>query len=266
MRFALIDHKQTEAAPGLRGSCPGCAQPLIARCGQQRMHHWAHAGNKMCDTWWEPETEWHRSWKNNFPAEWQEYFLTDEKGEKHIADVRTGQELVIEFQHSHIDPLERSLRERFYKNMVWVVDGTRLKRDYHRFLKGQKDFCHTDMPGMFIAQFPDECFPSSWLKSLVPVVFDFKGIGSVEDSDNRPDHLYCLFPNQGILDAHVAEIPRKAFINSTINGEWSLRVQKFKQGLDQKRRDQEARRNRLLGRLFFQRFSGVNRYRRSRRF
>lgn len=125
MRFARVNDILQEAAPGAHGLCPGCLQPVLAKCGTQKVHHWAHKGTKACDSWWEPETEWHRAWKNNFPAEWQEIFLPDERtGEKHIADVRTSQGLVIEFQHSHIQPRERTSREKFYRNMVWVVDST----------------------------------------------------------------------------------------------------------------------------------------------
>lgn len=111
MRFALIDNKLVEASPGLKGLCPGCAQAVIAKCGTLRIHQWAHRNNKVCDDWWEPETLWHRSWKSNFPREWQEIFLPDEQtGEKHVADVRTSHGLVIEFQHSHIDAKERASR------------------------------------------------------------------------------------------------------------------------------------------------------------
>ena len=85
---------------------------------------------------WESETEWHRSWKNEFPEEWQEVVLIDEtSGERHIADVQTEHGVVIEFQHSHIQRAERISREQFYKNMIWVVDASRLKRDMLRFRK-----------------------------------------------------------------------------------------------------------------------------------
>lgn len=33
MRFAIIDHQQVEAAPGLKGLSPGCAQLVVAGCG-----------------------------------------------------------------------------------------------------------------------------------------------------------------------------------------------------------------------------------------
>lgn len=86
MRFALIDNKPTEAASGLNGGvCPGCGAPVIAKCGTHKVHHWAHKGVKMCDNWWEPETEWHRAWKNNFPKEWQEIFCRMNRQAKNIS-------------------------------------------------------------------------------------------------------------------------------------------------------------------------------------
>ena len=122
MRFAIVDNKKVEAKTGLIANCPGCSLPVTPKCGDQRVHHWAHSRNKMCDTWWEPETEWHRNWKIKFPEEWQENFLTDDKtGEKHIADIMTDKGLVIEFQHSHIKPQERLSREAFYRNLAWAL-------------------------------------------------------------------------------------------------------------------------------------------------
>lgn len=136
MHFALINNNRVEAQPQLQGLCLCCSQPVIAKCGTHKIWHWAHRSKINCDNWWEPETEWHRNWKNNYPDDWQEISLRDEKtGEKHIADVRTVHNLVIEFQHSHMDPQERTSREKFYKNMVWVVDGTRLKEIILVFLK-----------------------------------------------------------------------------------------------------------------------------------
>lgn len=236
MRFAIVDNNKVEARSGLIANCLGCSQPVIPKCGDQRVHHWAHSRTKMCDTWWEPETEWHRTWKSKFPEKWQEDFLTDDKtGEKHIADIRTDKGLVIEFQHSHINPEERLSREAFYRNLVWVVDGTRLKRDYPRFLKGRKNcfenqiFYNTDNPKIFRVDLVEWCFPSAWLESSVPVVFDFRGDGSMDDSEGFRNTLYCLFPQVGRY-ARVAEISRKAFINATTNGEWTLRVQEFING------------------------------------
>jgi hypothetical protein len=233
MKFALVDGVKSEALKGFKGFCQGCGSELIAKCGVHKINHWAHKNTRICDYWWEPETEWHRSWKNNFPVEWQEFIQFDNQTkEKHIADVRTENGLVIEFQHSHITPQERNLREQFYKNLVWVVDGTRLKRDYPRFLKGRNNcyentiFYHTDHPKIFDVNFVDWCFPPAWLESSVPVIFDFLGDGTIHDPDGMRNTLYCLFPQVG-GHARVAEISRKAFLNSTTNGEWTERVEKF---------------------------------------
>ncbi len=122
MKFAIVNGDKTEALKGVKGICPNCGSELIAKCGELKMNHWSHKGIRTCDSWWEPETEWHRSWKNHFPNEWQENIRFDElKNEKHIADILPIDNLVIEFQHSHIEPQERISREKFYKNMVWVV-------------------------------------------------------------------------------------------------------------------------------------------------
>lgn len=54
------------------------------------MWHWAHKGRLPCDPWWEPETEWHRMWKDYFPSQNQEVVHFDAAtGEKHVADVKT---------------------------------------------------------------------------------------------------------------------------------------------------------------------------------
>jgi competence protein CoiA len=173
MKFALIDNIRIEATKGAHGICPNCGSEVIAKCGERKVNHWAHKSTRNCDPWWEPETEWHRSWKNNFPPEWQETSLRDEQtNEKHIADVRTSHGLVIEFQHSHIKPEERTAREAFYRNMVWVVDGARLKNDYPRFVKARKHFRHAGSPHIFVGRDIDSCFHSAWTASTVPVIFD----------------------------------------------------------------------------------------------
>ncbi|MDR2907489.1 MAG: hypothetical protein LBU91_05830 [Bacteroidales bacterium] len=213
MRFALIGDKREEAQPKQRGLCPCCFQPVIAKCGEQKVNHWAHSNKKNCDSWWETETEWHRSWKDNYSVEWQEVVLFDERtGEKHIADVRTAHNLVIEFQHSHIDPQERISREKFYKNMVWIVDGTRLQRDYPRFVKGKEEnFSPTKQQGFYLVNFPDKVFPKNWLESSVSVIFDFQGVTQEQDI------LWCLLPGRAEGYAVVVAMLRKDFVDITIN-------------------------------------------------
>jgi competence protein CoiA len=95
--------------------------------------HWAHKGTRACDTWWEPETQWHRDWKDQFPQEWQECIHAAPDGEKHIADVKTGSGTTLEFQHSFLPEAERRSREGFYPKLIWVVDGQRRSRDRAQF-------------------------------------------------------------------------------------------------------------------------------------
>lgn len=218
MKFALVEGKKVEAYKGAKGVCPGCGKTLIARCGDQRVDHWSHKGIRNCDPWWENETEWHRAWKGNYPEEWQEFVFQDTKtGEKHIADVHTKHGLVVEFQHSHIDPKERISREKFYKNMIWVVDGTRLKNDYPRFLKGKESlfFTKTKNNNIYIVEFPDDVFPVDWLDSSVPVIFDFLGLSTDETDENR-NTLWCLVPKQG-GKTYVVSILRQSFIKTTLH-------------------------------------------------
>lgn len=290
MHFALVDSKRIEAQPSVIGYCCCCLMPVIAKCGSRKIWHWAHKIKTDCDSWWEPETKWHRAWKNNYPNEWQEVSLFDDRNrEKHIADVRTAHNLVIEFQHSNITSQERISRERFYKNMVWVVDGTRLKRDYPRFLKGRNNcyentiFYRTDNPKIFEVDLWDWCFPAAWLESTAPVIFDFLGDGTLDDPDGLRLPLYCLFPQVGRY-ARVIELSRNAFVKATTNGEWTSRVEKF---MDEyrtqdnlKRQEQSKGSSRpsskiiyawngipLVGgrREYFRRFSAANKTNRRRR-
>lgn len=235
MRFALINNNRIEAQPQLQGLCSCCSWPVIAKCGTRKIWHWAHKSKADCDNWWESETLWHRAWKNNYPADWQEVSLCDKTtGEKHVADVMTLHNLVIEFQHSKITAEERTSREQFYKDMDWVVDGTRLKRDYSRFLKGKHNsfenqiFYSTNNPKIFRVEnyFLDWCFHPDWIGSSVPVLFDFRGDGSMENADSLRNTLYCLLP-QGGAYSRVVEFSHNAFIKTTINGDWSIRVKEF---------------------------------------
>ena len=228
MKFAVVEGERREARPGLSAECPVCGDAMTAKCGEHRVHHWAHRAILSCDRWWEPETEWHRAWKNKFPAECQEFIQYDgQSGEKHIADVRTPHGLVIEFQHSHLDPLERAARERFYGNMVWVVDGTRLQRDYPRFNRGKDNFRPTVVQGYFLLAFPEECFPAMWLDSSVLVIFDFRGVDESQPPDVFRDGLWCLLPGRAEGSAVVVGISREQFVEVAPSRPQLLAVQEL---------------------------------------
>ena len=183
MKFALKNKERVKAAPKVVGQCPCCGSNLIAKCGSQKAWHWSHKGKRHCDHWWENETEWHRNWKDHFSSEWQEIVHLADDGEKHIADVKTPDGLVIEFQHSAMTMDEKNAREKFYKNMIWIVDGTRLKTDKARFETAL--FLHHQQPFEKRRTLnPEQIFPRSWLNRSVPVYFD---VGDRE-------RLICLSP------------------------------------------------------------------------
>ena len=126
MKFAQVNGKRVEAnKSGELGHCPFCNNQMRAYCGPLKVHHWKHISLELCDTWHEPETDWHREWKNYFDHESQEVIKKDPlTGEKHIADVYLHRiDLVIEFQHSPITLSKLAAREDFYKKMIWVVDA-----------------------------------------------------------------------------------------------------------------------------------------------
>jgi hypothetical protein len=124
MKLADIEGNDREAQPGLAGKCRDCGHALVAKCGQHRVWHWAHRKSKDCDPWWEQETEWHRSWKNQFPVAWQEIGHTAQSGERHRADVKTESGLVLEFQHSALSEAERVSREEFYARWSGLLTPT----------------------------------------------------------------------------------------------------------------------------------------------
>lgn len=212
MQYARVNDQRCLAQPGLNGACPLCGAPVIAKCGSLRTHHWSHLGKSTCDPWWEPEAEWHRGWKRSFPAEWQEIPRFDTSGEKHIADVRTAHGLTIEFQHSYIRADERVAREHFYGEMIWVVDGSRLVRDFPRFSEGARGFRRIG-ENVFVHQHPDELFPLAWLSSKVPVIFDFAGGSSTLETLAPKNLLWCLLPRTERY-AVVVALTREFFLGS----------------------------------------------------
>ncbi len=115
-----------KASPKDKGVCPICDEEVIAKCGSIKIWHWAHKSNSECDSFGEPETEWHRDWKNNFPEECQEVVIGN-----HRADVKTEKGLVIEFQNSPISPEQIEEREKFYGygNMIWVLNGDKIAKN-----------------------------------------------------------------------------------------------------------------------------------------
>lgn len=223
MKYALLNNTKMEAESGLTGKCPFCGANVIPKCGDIRIHHWAHISETNCDKWWESETEWHRDWKNYFPIEWQEVIHHDENGERHIADVKTSEDWIIEFQHSYINSAERNIRSNFYKNILWIVDGTRRKNDFKQFRKlvssGRKIGIHNPI---YKVTFPDECrIISEWENEKYYTLLDFN-----EKFEQIGCVLWLVFPliNKGeiyvkmIQKLLLIEIIKTGRLNQFING------------------------------------------------
>jgi competence protein CoiA len=208
MKFAEAEGLRREANPGLSGKCRVCGAPTIAKCGSVRVWHWAHQSDRTCDHWWEPETKWHRDWKNRFPEHWQEIIQTAADGERHVADVKTAIGLVIEFQHSSIKPNERESREQFHENMVWVVHAWRAKdlSQLQASIGGQL----TVLPNFqtFVVRPSKSALFRNWGNSRVPVYFDF-GI-------NFPLwRLNSLIRNER---AYLSPVSRSLFVDVHLKG------------------------------------------------
>lgn len=208
MKYAIVNGEKIEAYKGESGICPSCNSELIAKCGEKKINHWAHKGNRNCDHWWENETEWHRCWKGQYPIEWQEVVQFDEKGEKHIADVKINDGLVLEFQHSYIKPEEVRSRNVFYSKLAWIVDGLRRIKDKPRFLKVVEEGSVINLNKLHIhcVEFPEESrILKEWVDCKTPVLFDF----------HEPERLWFLIPISSIEMAYIVRISRESFLETT---------------------------------------------------
>ena len=206
MKYAIVGGQRHEAQPGMRGNCLVCGAESIAKCGEKRIWHWAHKTKRKCDHWWENETEWHRNWKNQLPVEWQEIVQTADNGERHIADVKTDQGWVIEFQHSHLKPEERRSRESFYGNLVWVVDGLRRKRDLKQFVEAVRNGTQlSESPLIVTVHRSGSRLVEEWSTSPAPVFFDFGG-------SIQPNGLWLLIPLGLGHTAYFALVGKENFV------------------------------------------------------
>lgn len=213
MKYALLNGERQEAQRSYSGKCLCCGNPVIAKCGTVRVHHWAHERKSKCDSWWENETEWHRSWKNCFPKEQQEIIHFAENGEKHIADVKTVHGYIIEFQHSSIKHEERQARESFYKRMIWIVDGTRRLKDRNRFTVTWElsKAIGDEIDVRILNSYGDKCaLLQDWKSSNVPVFFDF-GDSMLTGLLFSDDIIYALKIDRSTLIAALNGTSHKSF-------------------------------------------------------
>jgi hypothetical protein len=176
---------------------------VIPKCGPIRVAHWAHKQVEHCDHWWENETPWHRDWKNHFPDHWQEFVYRSATGEKHVADVRTDHEWVIEFQHSYLPPEERRARDAYYRKLVWVIDAARRKTDAAQFDKALQAGTPVGRSSNVRRVHLDDCrLLREWSASPAPIFFDF----------GNESWLWWLLARRPDEPAYVSPFPRIGFI------------------------------------------------------
>lgn len=132
MMYALdkIGSRQ-EAKPDARATCPGCYGDVLAKCGSIVSWHWAHIAAD-CDPWTEPETPWHRGWKEAVPEPQREVVMG-----AHRADIVTITGWVVELQSRSLPAGEARQREDFYGHMVWIFNLSEVA--YDRFLVRDHD-------------------------------------------------------------------------------------------------------------------------------
>lgn len=212
MQLALVSSDTREAAPHLTGLCPSCIKDVISKCGEIKMWHWAHVSLIDCDPWWEPETIWHRNWKNNFPIACREVTLQKD-GETHRADLRLG-DTIIELQSKTLSTREIFAREHFYVtqlkyNLLWIykIDGD-LDGYYDDDSSNFKTMPKTIDGKTEWFSFRWKWMPRSLMYHHAPIFLDHKNL-------NYPDTLFRIlktYMNKGVWGGYGVYVPKKKFI------------------------------------------------------
>lgn len=122
MDKAMIGGVLKPPTKGAHGVCPDCGREVVAHVGIDTSY-FSHLPRFRWDKWWEPETYWHIAWKEHFPLAQREQEVI-KFSKKHIADVKTLEPVIIELQHSRLSTDTIKERERFYGDMVWILDAS----------------------------------------------------------------------------------------------------------------------------------------------
>lgn len=197
MQWAIVAGERFEANPILRGisaKCPCCDSEVRPKCGSIVEWHWAHK-ERDCDPWSEPESLWHREWKDSFPSSWNEVIIG-----KHRADIKADG-LVIELQNSLISPKTIQERESYYGNMIWIVNA----QDFTLSIRERDEYVS------FRWKWPRK----SWWHSEKPLYFDL-GIRGILEVKKIHNETPCggwgtLFPNRSEFLKKIGIIPTRGF-------------------------------------------------------
>lgn len=239
MLLALSNKELISPTKNRIAQCPLCNVKVIAKCGEINIHHWAHYKKEGCDSWSEPETYWHKSWKESFPIQNREVVM-NKNGIKHFADIFTNNQIIIELQNSNISSETIRERELFYGDrLLWVINAGRYRdhirvhpnKEIEKLLSGIKpkywyyeiflsddyinDFLSTSKEFTFSWKYPIR----SWLNSKRPVFLDinenymlwfYKGIGTDFGK-------FKVYPKNRFFEKYEGDYTRFKKLNETKN-------------------------------------------------
>ena len=214
MLYASLNNEKIEAITKTRALCPLCEKEVFSKCGEVNVWHWAHLKQESCDKWYEPESQWHKDWKSQFGNERSEIIITKE-GEKHIADIQTKENVVIELQNSPIPkPIIRK-RELFYgERMLWVVNGISFKDNfdirpdfrYRLYKTTNQGLIHKITgeapPADYLESFYWKWCRKSWDEARRPIFIDFGG-----------KNLFWVKEGMGTFSGRGKYVCKKKFLN-----------------------------------------------------
>lgn len=225
-RFAKVDgvcKDIVDAVSGERGICPLCGADMVAKVGEVRVPHWSHFGKRVCDDWYQPKGPWHLYWQNKFPKNWQEVVIVKD-GIKHIADVKTSADVIIEAQWSPISREEIKTREMFYHKMLWIAGMNRIESDWRIESIIKRDSTQFEISGFRVHDIDASNLTDSqykWFDCSRPVFMDF---GTSHDRLDATDDLYYIFPQKDISSRHFCiEVHRDELIEALRNGKVATR-------------------------------------------
>lgn len=120
--------------------CPVCKNPVVMKLGVKNIWHFAHASNSECIDYWEPETQYHLSGKDQL-YHWlkmqyndveMEYYLT--RPQKRPDLLLPSQNLAIEYQCSSIEESHLKSRTSSYYthgyDVWWILGKERMRSKY----------------------------------------------------------------------------------------------------------------------------------------
>ncbi len=174
MYIALKDGRAVPPTPlahlESKTTCPECGEPVIAKCGPQMVHHWAHAVNSNCPSA-RGETQWHLHWKTLVePHECEVTLAAWPNNRADIClDLGFGDSYcVVEAQHSPIDFMDIIARYHAYEELVWVVDGST-----HFSLFGEGHNIKASLGGKWKQFLKAQRYLAK--PELMPIFFDYEG-------------------------------------------------------------------------------------------